>query len=308
MAIGTMRFTHYLDDNLLPSSRVERRESPGNGIVFALISHAPSLDKCYGSVDDLVVSIVLRSSYARVVRDVGLGRQAFIETPGCILVTPPRTSSYWHFDARPQVLHIGFPSGTMQHYLDRSPPRAIEHLASKPLYDPLLTLLAERLWATSGATHKFSQIFRDQALTTMLATLFVEPNKSERTLPGIRRSGPALAPWRLKRATELMMAHLADGLPIESLAHNVGLSSYHFLRAFAASTGQTPYQWMSVRRIERAKELLRHRDLSITQIALELGFSSSSHFSTRFRQITGSSPRDWRAMHGRLIDTTAPEE
>lgn len=288
-------FTRYLDDGLLPFRQVERRVNPQSNVALILASHAPSPGIHYEPVDELVVSLVLQSSRASVVRDVGFGPQSFREKTGSILITPPRTESYWYFESSPQVLHMGFPHPLLD---DFSPEHvaSLGRLAAEPLHDPLLAALATRLWDEAADQSMASSMFCEHALTTILAALFTKVDGAE--LDGgtqaARRAAPALPAWRVRKAKDIMLAHLGQGIPTVEIARHVGLSTHHFLRAFAAATGQTPHQWMVTQRIDRAMNLLRKGERSITEIALELGFSSSSHFSASFRKVTGVTPRQWR--------------
>ncbi len=105
-----------------------------------------------------------------------------------------------------------------------------------------------------------------------------------------------LAPWRLRRATEWLEAHLADEARLSDLAAAVGLSERHLCTAFRASTGRPPHRWLQERRVERAKELLEVTPArSVTEVALACGFTSSAHFATVFRKATGQTPSAWRA-------------
>ena len=291
------RFTQYLDSNHLPFNTVEIRNNSTNDIIFALAAHAPSPGVDYSPVNDLIISIVLQSNYGSVVRDVGFGRKNFKETPGCILVTPPMTASYWYFEGMPQILHICFPHDYLKKYLDDSEkviPDIFGQLARDPIHDPLISMLASRLWTMSAASDKYAQICSDQILETILLTLFVESKGGAVFPSGNQRPSAGLAPCRLKHITELMERHMSEGISIDELAEIVGLSTHYFLRAFTASTGQTPHQWLSLKRIEYAKKLLGDTGLSITEISMDLGYSSPAHFSGRFRQMVGVTPSTWR--------------
>jgi AraC family transcriptional regulator len=103
-----------------------------------------------------------------------------------------------------------------------------------------------------------------------------------------------LAPWQVRRMTEYLHAHLADDLPLATLAELVGLSSNHFCTAFRISLGEPPHRYLVRLRLRRAKELLFDRSLSITDVALAVGFSSSAHFATAFRKQVGASPSAYR--------------
>lgn len=297
MLMKPERFTQYLDSKHLPLNTVETRNNSTNGILFALAAHAPSLGVDYGPVNDLIVSVVLQSNYGKVVRDVGFGRRNFKETPGCILVTPPMTSSYWYFEGKPQILHICFPHDYLKKYLDDSEkdvPDLFGQLARNPIHDPLISMLASRLWAMSAASDKYARICSDQIVDTILLNLFVEAKAGAVGPSDNLRPSTGLAPWRLKQITELMERQMSEGVSVDELAKIAGLSTHYFLRAFTASTGQTPHQWLSLKRIEHAKKLLGGTSLPITDISMDLGFSSPAHFSGRFRQMVGVTPSAWR--------------
>ena len=74
----------------------------------------------------------------------------------------------------------------------------------------------------------------------------------------------------------------------------VDLSPFYFCRAFKQSFGIPPHRYHVNRRIERAKALLAERESSVTDVALEVGFSETSSFSAAFRHTTGTTPTEYR--------------
>jgi AraC-like DNA-binding protein len=87
----------------------------------------------------------------------------------------------------------------------------------------------------------------------------------------------------------------AEPLDLETIASAAGVSPYHFLRAFTAAYGETPGRYLTRRRVERAKTLLRSVNLTVTEICHLVGFSSVGTFSARFKQVVGVSPSAYRA-------------
>ncbi len=87
------------------------------------------------------------------------------------------------------------------------------------------------------------------------------------------------------------------GLPLDlaTLADAAGYSKYHFAREFAAAYGETPMAYLTRRRVERARDLLRTANLSVTEICMLVGFSSLGSFSARFSALVGCSPSAYRA-------------
>ena len=105
----------------------------------------------------------------------------------------------------------------------------------------------------------------------------------------------------LRRAKDLMDREYASPLDISALARAALMSPAHFSRQFRAAYGETPHAYLMTRRIERAKVLLRLRELSVTDVCLAVGFTSLGSFSARFTELTGESPTSYRARdHGEL--------
>src|ERR1700679_2636602 len=86
----------------------------------------------------------------------------------------------------------------------------------------------------------------------------------------------------LRRAHDHIDRHYASPLDLDQLARVAGVSKYHFARSFEAAYRLTPIRYLTRRRIERAQDLLRHANLTVTEICYLVGFSSLGSFSTRF--------------------------
>jgi AraC family transcriptional regulator len=112
------------------------------------------------------------------------------------------------------------------------------------------------------------------------------------------RRGPVncggLACWQQKRVATYIEEHVADDIPLATLAELARLSPYHFCRSFKRSFGMPPRRYHAHRRIERAKQLLADRELSITAIALDVGFGETTTFSAAFHRLTGQTPTCYR--------------
>src|SRR5262249_35449876 len=85
-----------------------------------------------------------------------------------------------------------------------------------------------------------------------------------------------------------------EGLDLDKLARVAAVSKYHFARSFEAAYGDTPIRYLTRRRIERAQDLLRSANLTITEICMMVGFSSLGSFSARFSEMVGESPTAYR--------------
>ena len=114
---------------------------------------------------------------------------------------------------------------------------------------------------------------------------------------------PAELLIHLRRARDRVDRDYAEPLDLDGLARVAGVSKYHFLRCFAATYGKTPARYLAERRIERAQDLLRATNLTVTEICHLVGYTSLGSFSTKFRQLIGVSPSEYQA---RFADTGAP--
>ena len=112
---------------------------------------------------------------------------------------------------------------------------------------------------------------------------------------GVRapRSTPArggLAPAVRKRVLEIIDARLEQGVSIEELAREAGLSPSHFTRAFKQAIGRSPHQHVMALRLERARRLLDQPGAVLSTIALRLGFADQAHFTRLFKRQFGVTP------------------
>ena len=99
------------------------------------------------------------------------------------------------------------------------------------------------------------------------------------------------------RAKDLADARYHEPLDVEALARAAFVSPAHFSRQFRRAFGETPHQYLLTRRLERAAELLRNTDRSVSDICLTVGLRSVGSFTTSFRQLYGMTPTAYRAAH-----------
>lgn len=112
----------------------------------------------------------------------------------------------------------------------------------------------------------------------------------------VPRFSGGLSGQRLRQVKDFIEANYANDLRLEELAHEAGISSFHFAREFKKSTGTTPHQYLIKYRIEQAKLLLAESELPLTEVGLRSGFSHQSHFTRLFHRLTGTTPQSYRHM------------
>ena len=106
---------------------------------------------------------------------------------------------------------------------------------------------------------------------------------------------------RLLRARDAMDRAFAEPLDVPTVAAVAHVSEAHFIRTFRSVFGETPHRYLQRRRVERSMFLLRETDRSVTDICLDVGFTSLGTFSRTFREIVGEPPSAYRKGHGPVV-------
>ena len=104
----------------------------------------------------------------------------------------------------------------------------------------------------------------------------------------------ALTSVQLQQAINYIHTHLNQELSLEQIAQVINISPTYFASLFKRATGTSPHQYVIGQRVERAKVMLSKTELTIADIALQVGFSSQSHFTQQFKRFTGMTPKQVR--------------
>jgi len=100
---------------------------------------------------------------------------------------------------------------------------------------------------------------------------------------------------RLSRSRDFLAECFAQRLRLDDAARQAYLSKFHYQRLFRRAFGETPHEFLTRRRIDRARALLASTDMSVSEICMEVGYSSLGSFSARFHQLAGCPPTEFRA-------------
>jgi AraC-like DNA-binding protein len=106
---------------------------------------------------------------------------------------------------------------------------------------------------------------------------------------------------RLLRARDAMDRAYAEPLDVRAVAAVAHISPAHFSRCFRSVFGESPHRYLQRRRVERSMFLLRETDRSVTDVCLDVGFTSLGTFSRTFRAIVGETPSNYRAGHEPMV-------
>jgi transcriptional regulator GlxA family with amidase domain len=123
---------------------------------------------------------------------------------------------------------------------------------------------------------------------------------------GGRLEGLVQLPAKVRQAVLLMQKHIENPLPLADIARRIALSPRQLERLFMRNTGVTPLRFYMQLRIERARELLLYSDRPIIDVAVSVGFTSTSHFATWYKRIHGTRPSDMRGR-ARTLGADRPE-
>ncbi|MGG5819816.1 helix-turn-helix transcriptional regulator [Falsiroseomonas sp. HW251] len=218
----------------------------------------------------------------------GAGRFDGVAPVRSLWLVPPRTATALTVRTRHVIRTLSIGAASLGDSLpDRARPGDLGALAAAPFFSPLADHLVQALWHAAAAGED-SRLRVDGALHLLLDELARLAGEK----PPPRRGG--LAPWQVRVATEAIAEQPAATLSLAALAALVRLSPQHFARAFAASLGVPPHRYQKQLRIRRAAALLEQGRLSVTEVAMAVGYDSGQALARAFRQETGVAPRDWR--------------
>lgn len=167
--------------------------------------------------------------------------------------------------------------------------------AAGPIYEKISALLSS-IEAEYADPHPFYEAVIYGKLLEILGLL----GRLDPVLSGAAKSGSSpVSPHagRLLSVCSYINDHCTENLTLETAAKLAGFSRFHFTRIFKDFTNVSFYRYLNQKRISHAEDLLANPEYSITQVALQAGFSSPSAFDRTFRQFKGCSPTDFRRMY-----------
>lgn len=272
------------------ASFLRTMKSPG-GIVDLLELQRPAGDMSRPALPDIVLMEDMLGC-RRVRADLGGGRFDVTTAKGTLAVAAPNFATTVINDESHRLRTLAFPLAQWQGVIDEAADghfsfdtsciygRVFDSPAIRSALRSLWTLCEEegapsRLLARAAGCEIFAELCR-------LGGAPFAPAKG------------GLAPWAEKRCLEVMRARLSEDISLDDLATEARLSQFHFARMFKQSLGVPPRVYLTRLRVEKAREMLEHTDLPVTQIALEVGYSSNQVLARVFLKHQRMSPTDYR--------------
>ncbi len=214
---------------------------------------------------------------------------------GDFCITPAQMPFFarWHGDDHYLQIRIasGFIQSVARETLDKNPDQ-LELLPEFRTRDPQLEAIGMMLLAELKQEKLGGRLYIE-SLTNVLAVHLLRQYAAAKPRLAIYEGG--LPERQLLQVLEYINEHLNQDIKLADLAQLLGMSQFHFSHLFKQSIGTAPYQYLLQQRVERAKQLLKQTDQSIMDIAFLCGFNSHSHLSKQFRQLTGTTPKAYRA-------------
>jgi AraC family transcriptional regulator len=174
-------------------------------------------------------------------------------------------------------------------------PRVQQLVWPQGAFDSVVHHLGQTLLSSLERPLHASKIFLDHVLQA-LNSHFVCSYGGVRISASQFRGG--LSSLQMRRATELLEAHLDGSIALQQIAEACELSVSHFARAFKQTFRTPPYRWLIERRVDRARDLMTNSRLPLADIAIQCGFADQSALNRSFKRIHGVTPGIWR--RGRL--------
>jgi AraC family transcriptional regulator len=146
---------------------------------------------------------------------------------------------------------------------------------------------------------------RDAAKASLITASHILQAEIERYSSTNESTGGGLAAWQLLRVRAYIDSNLHRPISVSELSAIARRSSAHFSRQFKLAVGLSPHAYVVRRRLERACQLMTTSAVTLSEIALIVGFSDQSHLCRLFRQAFGRSPANWRRKHEDACEITS---
>jgi AraC family transcriptional regulator len=216
----------------------------------------------------------------------------FHAQPGTTFILPQGTIDELRWKGPTRRIAVAIHPSLLVHALEETAhERSIELTENWNLTDSnimaVLLAMTEDLNSGSPAGRLYGE-----SLANALAVYLLTRYAVRRYTPATYRGG--LPGYRLGRVLDYIGDNLADDLSLSELATVAGMSPHYFAELFRRSTGHPPHRYVSLQRIERAKQLLSDARCSVLEVGFDIGFQNQSHFARVFRKFVGMSPSQFR--------------
>ena len=220
----------------------------------------------------------------------------FVGGPGGFTIVPEGEENSFCMDRSLQTLNLVFRSDQLRALADREWKPHGPTIEVVPVYHqnaPEIVALGQAFASLLRSPREGSGLYAE----TLWTQIAIQVLWNYSSLPGHSETWVERLPdARLRRVIDYLEASLASEISLGDIADVAELTPNYFLGAFKKATGKTPHRYLTERRVAKGCELLSNPQLSIVEIALAVGFSSQSHFTTVFGRFMNTTPGSYRAQ------------
>jgi AraC family transcriptional regulator len=208
-------------------------------------------------------------------------------------IVPSGVPHIIHFDRPATLIHLYLSEAFFRNMVEGAPASVETSLIPSLLVrDPFLVELAKTLYRES-LDGSLSTIFT-QSVATLTATHLVRSYINR--MPATASLKGGMGPSRERRVLAYIEEHLNESISLEDLAQVAEISPNYLIALFRQSMGMTPHKYVIQMRVERARALLKQKQLTLLEIAQHCGFLDQSQFTTVFRRYAGVTPGHFRRL------------
>jgi AraC family transcriptional regulator len=224
--------------------------------------------------------------------DIGWGRFDAPGETGKFFLAAPDFATNVLVETDHKIRGLSFPLSQWQSVFDEAADGKLSmeslNIDRGVFHSPNIRLAMSKLWALSEDEGAPSRLLARSAGCEILAELCRLSGASIAPVQG------GLAPWAQRRCVDFMHGRLSEDISLEELAAEAQLSQFHFARMFKQSVGVPPRVYLTRIRMDKACELLEKTNLSVTEIALEVGYGSNQAFARVFLKERNMTPTSYR--------------
>jgi AraC family transcriptional regulator len=284
-------FTHSVETTDLPiwSSQAQGWDN----ILVEQFQHPPGEERSHFS-EEHSICLSLAPRPVHLLQIKGGRTYVGLQAKGDVSLTPAKVPSFFRWESDDSCLQIRIASRFIQNIardMLTTDPDRLELRLEFQIRDPQLEAIAMMLLAELKQENPGGKLYVE-SLSNVLAVHLLRQYVAPKIHLIVYERG--LSERQILKVVEYIDAHLDKDIKLIDLATLLDISESHLSHRFKQSIGITPYQYLLQQRIERAKQLLKHSNHTIMDIAFLCGFNNHSHLSKQFRQLTGMTPKAYR--------------
>jgi AraC family transcriptional regulator len=222
-------------------------------------------------------------------RDIGGEVKEGLRVPGSTTIIPAGQSRRAHWDNTANLLHISLCPTLLERIAEPfvANPERIELIPAFSTSDPQIEYIGRALLAELEQGAPGGKLYGESLATALAVHLLGHHTAFPAQIPDLTNK---FIRTEMRRALEYVHDYLDRDLSLREIADVSGVSANYLTSLFKQTTGYSLHQYVIRRRIEKARTLLLRSDLSIGEIALQVGFYDSAHFNRHFKRVTGLTP------------------